>query len=56
MLSRLGVPQGSAALAGMATVAGLRLAAIWWELKLPIFEVHTAETPIDGPRGRGSAD
>lgn len=54
VLTRLGVPQQSAALAGMATVAGLRLAAIWWELKLPIFEVHTAETPIDGPRGPGA--
>jgi uncharacterized membrane protein YeiH len=46
ILARIGLARPSAALAGMAVVAGLRLAAIWWGLTLPVFEVHTAEQPI----------
>lgn len=54
VLARLGFRQQTAALMGMVVVAGLRLAAIWWGLKLPVFEVRTAETPIEGPPpGRG---
>lgn len=60
ILARLGVGRSAAALAGMAAVAALRLAAIWWGLKLPVFEVRTSEMPIPpGPKpdspGRGSA-
>lgn len=39
MLQSLGTPQTPAALAGMAVVAGLRLAAIFWRLRLPVFHV-----------------
>lgn len=46
VLARLGLERRPAALAGMALVAGLRLAAIWWELKLPVFEVRTGEMPL----------
>jgi hypothetical protein len=35
----------------MAVVAGLRLAAIWWGRKLPVFEVRTSELPIP-PRSK----
>jgi uncharacterized membrane protein YeiH len=38
-LESLGVAQQTASLIGMAVIAALRLAAIRWELKLPIFEV-----------------
>lgn len=51
ILARLGLERSASALAGMAAVAGLRLAAIWWGLKLPVFEVRTAELPIPpGPK------
>jgi uncharacterized membrane protein YeiH len=40
LLERLGVDRPVASVAGMLCVAGLRFAAIWWELKLPVFEVH----------------
>jgi uncharacterized membrane protein YeiH len=46
MLARLGLESSTAALVGMAVVAGLRLAAVWWGLTLPVFEVQTAELPI----------
>lgn len=39
LLERAGVPRQSAALLGMATVASLRLAAIVWGLRLPIFRL-----------------
>ena len=39
MLQVAGLEQLYAALVGMATVAGLRLAAILWELRLPVFLV-----------------
>jgi uncharacterized membrane protein YeiH len=38
-LERAGVGRQSAALTGMALIAALRLAAIRWELELPVFEV-----------------
>ena len=46
LLELIGVARPPATLAGMSCVALLRLAAIWWELKLPAFEVHTAEMPV----------
>lgn len=39
VLVRLGVPRPAATLGGMGCVAGLRIAAVWWGLKLPAFEV-----------------
>jgi uncharacterized membrane protein YeiH len=39
LLARLGVERSVASLVGMAVVAGVRLAAIWWGLKLPVFQV-----------------
>ena len=46
ILARLEVMRPIPVLAGMAVVVGLRLAAIWWELKLPVFEVRTGEMPV----------
>ena len=45
-LVRIGVERPVATFAGMVCVAALRLAAIWWELKLPTFEVDTDEIPL----------
>jgi uncharacterized membrane protein YeiH len=42
-LQTLGAPPTSAALAGMAVVGGLRLAAIFWRLRLPSARVHGGE-------------
>jgi hypothetical protein len=41
----------AAALVGMAAVAGLRLTAIWWRLRLPVFRVpdEEAQTRQDRP-------
>lgn len=47
-LQQLGLAQESAALAGMACVVGLRLAAIMWDLKLPVFSLAERK---DGPDG-----
>ena len=60
VLTRVGLREPIAALAGMVVVVALRLAAIWWGLKLPVFEVRTAELPIprwpgEEPPGRGPA-
>ena len=38
-LESIGVPRQPAGLSGMALIAALRLAAIRWELTLPVFEV-----------------
>lgn len=38
-LEMVGVPRQAASLTGMALIAALRLAAIRWELKLPVFAV-----------------
>jgi uncharacterized membrane protein YeiH len=46
ILARLGLERSTASLVGMAVVAALRLAAVWWGLTLPVFEVRTAELPI----------
>jgi len=39
ILDALGVPRHLAALIGMAIVALLRLAAMWWGLRLPVFHL-----------------
>src|SRR5688572_19147040 len=39
ILDAIGVPRPIAALIGMAMVALLRLAAMWWGLRLPVFEL-----------------
>jgi uncharacterized membrane protein YeiH len=39
VLQAVGMERTPAALVGMAAVAGLRLAAIWWKLRLPVFGV-----------------
>lgn len=46
LLARLEVMRPVPVLVGMAAVAGLRLAAIWWGLQLPVFEVHTSEMAV----------
>ena len=54
VLTRIGMREPTAALVGMVVVAALRLAAIWWGLKLPVFEVKTAELPIPRRPGEDS--
>jgi uncharacterized membrane protein YeiH len=39
VLESVGVARQPAALTGMALIAAIRLAAIRWELTLPVFEV-----------------
>src|SRR3546814_11924261 len=34
----LGLDRDAASYLGMGTIAGLRLAAIWWDLRLPVFD------------------
>jgi uncharacterized membrane protein YeiH len=46
MLQAAGLPNTRAALWGMATVAGLRLAAILWRLRLPVFSVPDEDEQI----------
>ena len=55
VLVRVGLERPVASLAGMACVAALRLAAIWWGLTLPVFEVHTGEHAAV-PDTRGERD
>ena len=43
LLAGRGVAQETAALAGMGTIAGLRLAAIFWRLELPVVRVPEDE-------------
>jgi uncharacterized membrane protein YeiH len=43
LVARAGVPADAASLAGMTTTAGLRLAAIFWRLELPV--VRLPERP-----------
>ena len=40
LLVSVGVPRQAASLTGMALIAALRLAAIRWELELPVFQVE----------------
>jgi uncharacterized membrane protein YeiH len=39
-LQNLGVPRACASFSGMAVVAGLRLASIYWNLTLPVFDLE----------------
>ena len=39
LLQHLGVPRAYASISGMIVVAGLRLAAIWWQISLPVFDL-----------------
>lgn len=43
ILDALGVPRATAALIGMAVVAVVRLAAMWWGLKLPVFRLDEGD-------------
>lgn len=43
VLKFLGIPDGFASLSGMAVIFGLRLAAIVWDLRLPVFELLDEE-------------
>lgn len=43
MLDAAGLARPAAALIGMAVVAGLRLAAIWWRLQLPVFRLSDGD-------------
>jgi uncharacterized membrane protein YeiH len=43
LLQRANVDRGSASLVGMAVCAGVRFAAIWWGLKLPVFQLGVDE-------------
>lgn len=36
----LGVERTAATMVGMVVVAGVRLAAIWWQLRLPVFQIE----------------
>jgi uncharacterized membrane protein YeiH len=40
LLDGLGVARGASTIAGMAVVAGVRLASIWWHLQLPVFQLN----------------
>jgi uncharacterized membrane protein YeiH len=42
LLDWIGVPRQMAALIGIAVVALVRLAAIWWGLKLPVFQLDSS--------------
>lgn len=63
ILVRLGMESRAASFAGMAVVAGLRLAAIWWGWSLPVFRAdetqrafgyaETAETQKDQANQKG---
>ena len=46
LLEFAGVGRPIATLAGIICVALVRLAAVWWELELPEFEVKTGELPL----------
>ena len=46
ILEFLGTGRTIATLTGMVCVAAVRLAAIWWELELPAFELDTGELPV----------
>jgi uncharacterized membrane protein YeiH len=50
VLQAVGVERTSAALMGMATVVGLRLAAIFWKLRLPVLRVPDDDARKPDPR------
>lgn len=45
LLQHLDVPRPYASLGGMLVVVGLRLAAIWWNLSLPVFDLERHRKP-----------
>ncbi len=49
-LEAAGIARTAAALTGMAVCAGLRFAAIWWGLQLPIFHFTDDEPPREASR------
>lgn len=49
MLEAAGMLRGPASLVGMAVCAGLRFAAIWWGLQLPVFELGDEHPPVSRP-------
>lgn len=51
-LVRIGIEQPVAGIAGMVCIAVVRIVAIWWELKLPAFEVPDDELPVAPARRR----
>ena len=53
VLQAVGMESTTAALVGMVAVVGLRLAAIRWGLRLPVFDVPDEEAKIgrDPPSG-----
>jgi uncharacterized membrane protein YeiH len=44
VLDAVGVPRQAATLVGMAVVAIVRFASIWWELKLPVFTLEQSRS------------
>ena len=44
-LEAVGLARPTATLAGMTVVAGLRFAAIWWGIQMPIYRITTDEHP-----------
>ena len=44
-LEAAGLARPTATLAGMTVVAGLRFAAIWWGIQMPIYRITTDEHP-----------
>jgi uncharacterized membrane protein YeiH len=56
LLERVGMPRDPAALAGMATIALVRFAAILWRLELPVLTVDQDDEAGDSrPRSRGNS-
>lgn len=45
LAQRLGLGRDAASYAGMAAIAALRLAAIWWNLRLPVFDLERHRRP-----------
>jgi uncharacterized membrane protein YeiH len=50
LLERAGVPRDPAALAGMATIALVRFAAILWRLELPVLTLEDQDDEAADPR------
>jgi len=49
LLERAGAPRDPAAIAGMATIAAVRFAAIVWRLELPVLTVKDEEQGAGDP-------
>ena len=48
-----GIPRAAATIVGMAVVAVVRLASIWWGLQLPVFRLDADERAAGGGDDRG---